>query len=82
MEQAALHGEDGGGRSRRYADLRVGVLEVVIRGLRGDAEHTGDLLGLQPSGNEHEHLDLSIREPRGTRLPTNRLAGRGQDRRH
>src|SRR5687768_18186327 len=51
MEKTMLHREDGCGSPRRDADLRVGVLEVVIRGLRGDAEHAGDLLGLQPSGD-------------------------------
>ena len=81
MEETELHGEDGGG-PHRDPDLRVGVLEVVIRGLRGDAEHAGDLLGLQPSGDEYEYFSLPIGEPRGTRVPRGRLAGRSQHRRH
>jgi hypothetical protein len=46
------------------ADLRVDVLDVVARRLRGYHQPVGDLLVGMPLGRECEHFDLASGQPR------------------
>jgi hypothetical protein len=48
LDDGVLHGAKSGGGSPRYSNLVVDVLDVVIGGLRRDAELVGDLLRREP----------------------------------
>src|SRR5215813_3986505 len=49
-EQAVLHGEQGGAGPGRHPHFAVHPLDVMVAGLRGATQLTGDLLGGQATG--------------------------------
>src|SRR5262245_48958318 len=46
-----------------HPDLGIEILDVIVGGLRRDAQRLGDLLDRLPAGNQPEHLDLAWRQP-------------------
>lgn len=73
LDDGVPHGLKSGGGSRRYANLIVDVLDVVIGGLRRDVELVGDLLRREPPRREGHDIDFASGES-GRIL---RAAGRG-----
>src|SRR5437763_3055857 len=68
VEQAVLHGEDGGGGPRGHAGLAVDGLDVVARRLRRDHEVAGDVPGGYAAGQQPQHLHLAGGERAGVPL--------------
>jgi hypothetical protein len=59
-----LHGVESGCRSRRDADFGIDVLNVVVDGGRGDREEGRHLAVGVATGDQTEHLDLAVTQPR------------------
>ena len=73
-------GEEGGRAAGGNADLRVDVLDVMVRGFRCDHQPVCDLPGAEPQGQQPEYLDLAGGETGGQwRSGGPTVACRGQD---
>src|SRR4029079_2745594 len=59
VQQAVLHGEQRGRRTRGRADLRVDALDVSAGRLGGDAQRARHLLDRCAAGDPGEDLDLA-----------------------
>ena len=63
-DEAVLHGKQRGPGPGGDTHLAVGVLDVMVGGLGRDPEHAGDLLGLEAPGQQADHFDLALGQPR------------------
>ena len=70
VQEAVLHGEQGGGGTRGGADLRMDALDVCTSRRRCDAKGAGNLSIRRAAGNQDENLHLSGVRPAG---PVRRL---------
>lgn len=69
IDEIVLHRPERRGCTRRHADLRVHVLNVVVGRLGGDEELLGDRDHRESSRRELEHLDLPLGEVAGLLAP-------------
>jgi hypothetical protein len=61
--EPVLHREQRRRRTRRNADLAVGVLNMPVRCLDRDPKGTRDLLGLQAPRQQADDLGLAFGQP-------------------
>ena len=58
-DDVVLDGPEGGSGPRRHGDLAVDVLDVMIRGLRGNDEAIGDLARRETPRRKGQHVNLA-----------------------
>ena len=73
--------EQCGAAARSHPDLGVEILQMIVGGLRRDAERARDLLDRLAGGDEPQHLDLARRQA-GDPGMTNRRHAMPRSRQH